>query len=150
MLAAMTFHIVCRTLNPTNAALVDAFRETGLDATLTPPAELDRARPGDVALGRLDVLPTLEGVEPGMWSLTRAKTRGVLVLNEAGSLLAAHDKLATALRLAAAGVPHPRTAHLDGGSALPKLTPPLVVKPRFGSWGRDVFRCDDAIQLVAC
>jgi [lysine-biosynthesis-protein LysW]--L-2-aminoadipate ligase len=146
----MVFHLVCGTLNPTNAALLAAFREAGIDARLTSPADLGQARPGDVALGRLDVLPTLEGVEPGMWELRRAKARGVHVLNEAGSLLAAHDKLATALRLAAAGVGHPRTAHLDGSSALPNLTPPLVVKPRFGSWGRDVYRCEDAVELAAC
>ncbi|HEX9416837.1 MAG TPA: hypothetical protein VF895_09055 [Gaiellaceae bacterium] len=146
----MAFHLVSGTLNPTNAALLEAFRNVGIDARLTPGADLAGARPGDVALGRLDVLPTLEGVETGMWELRRAKNRGVQVLNEAGTLLAAHDKLATALRLAATGLPHPRTAHLDGGSALPKLTPPLVVKPRFGSWGRDVFRCEDAIELTAC
>src|SRR6266511_1607067 len=103
----MNFHLVCGTLNPTNAALLEAFREAGLDAKLTLPSDLGHTRPGDVALGRLDVLRTLEGVEPGMWELRRAKARGVHVLNEAGALIAAHDKLATALRLAAAGVPHP-------------------------------------------
>ena len=56
----------------------------------------------------------------------------------------------TAIRLAAAGVPHPRTAHVDGSSLLPSLTPPYVVKPRFGSWGRDVYRCEDSLQLAAC
>jgi RimK family alpha-L-glutamate ligase len=146
----VAFHLVCSTLNHTNTALLEALRGAGIDARITPPVDLARARPGDVALGRLDVLPTLEGVEAGMWELRRAQSRGVHVLNEAGTLLAAHDKLATALRLAAAGLPHPRTAHLDGGSALPKLIPPLVVKPRFGSWGRDVFRCEDAIELTAC
>lgn len=146
----MTFHLVCGTLNRTNAALLDALTGAGLDARTTSPSELRDARPGDIALGRLDVLPTLEGVEAGMWELRRAKSRGVHVLNDAPTLLAAHDKLATALRLAAAGLPHPRTAHLDGGSALPKLRPPLVVKPRFGSWGRDVFRCEDALQFAAC
>ena len=146
----MAFHLVCGTLNRTNAALLEALRDAGLDARMTTPESLSSARPGDTALGRLDVLPTLEGVEAGMWELRRAKARGVHVLNDAGTLLAAHDKLATALRLAAVGLPHPRTAHLDGHSALPRLTPPLVVKPRFGSWGRDVFRCEDALQLTAC
>ena len=146
----VTFHLVCGTLNRTNAALLGALRSAEIDARLTPPADLGSAKPGDVALGRLDVLPSLEGIESGMWELRRAKSRGVHVLNDAGALLAAHDKLATALRLAAAGLPHPRTAHLDGGSSLPKLAPPLVVKPRFGSWGRDVFRCEDALQVAAC
>jgi RimK family alpha-L-glutamate ligase len=146
----MAFHLVCGGLTPTNASLLAALRESGVDARLTLPSELAKAQPGDVALGRIDVLETLEGVEPGLWELRHAKARGVHVLNEPGALLAAHDKLATALRLAAAGVRHPRTAHLDGGSALPRLTPPLVVKPRFGSWGRDVYRCEDAVELTAC
>jgi [lysine-biosynthesis-protein LysW]--L-2-aminoadipate ligase len=114
------------------------------------PADLASALPGDVALGRIDVMQTLEGVEPGMSQLRRARARGVRVLNDAGTLLASHDKLMTAIRLAAAGVPHPRTAHVDGSSVLPKLTPPYVVKPRFGSWGRDVYRCEDSLQLAAC
>jgi RimK family alpha-L-glutamate ligase len=130
--------------------LLDAFRETGLDARLTLPTDLALARPGDVVLGRLDVTPSLEGVEPGMWELRRAQARGVRILNEPGALLAAHDKLMTAIRLGSAGVTHPRTAHVDGSSVLPSLTPPVVVKPRFGSWGRDVYRCEDGLQLVAC
>jgi len=146
----MAFHLVSGTLSPTNAALLDAFRETGLDARLTLPCDLAVARPGDVVLGRLDVTPSLEGVEPGMWELRRAQARGVRVLNEPGALLAAHDKLMTAIRLGSAGVSHPRTAHVDGSSILPSLTPPVVVKPRFGSWGRDVYRCEDGLQLAAC
>ena len=146
----MAFHIASGTLSPTNASLLDALRGVGLDARLTMPADLGAAHPGDVVLGRLDVMPTLEGVEPGMGQLRRAKDRGVHVLNEPGALLASHDKLMTAIRLAAAGVPHPRTAHVDGSSVLPSLTPPYVVKPRFGSWGRDVYRCEDSLQLAAC
>jgi len=150
MLVAMAFHLVSGTLNPTNAALLEAFRDTAPEARLTLPTDLRTARPGDVVLGRLDVTPSLEGVEPGMWELRRAKARGVHVLNEAGALLAAHDKLMTAIRLGAAGLPHPRTAHVDGASVLPNLRPPYVVKPRFGSWGQDVHRCEDSLQLAAC
>jgi RimK family alpha-L-glutamate ligase len=146
----MAFHLVSGTLNPTNAALLEALREAGLDARLTLPCDLAAAHPGDVVLGRLDVTQSLEGVEPGMWELRRAKARGINVLNEPGALLAAHDKLTTAIRLATAGVPHPRTAYVDGTSVLPSLTPPFVVKPRFGSWGRDVYRCEDSLQLAAC
>lgn len=146
----MPFHLVAGTLNPTNAALLSALRDAGVDARLTPPEELLEARPGDLALGRLDVLSTLEGVEPGMWELRRAEARGVHVLNRAGTLLAAHDKLTTAIRLAAAGIPHPRTALVDGAGSVTNLTPPFVVKPRFGSWGRDVYRCQNSLELVAC
>jgi len=45
--------------------------------------------------------------------------------------------------LVAGGLPHPRTAHLVGlGAPLP-FEPPVVIKPRFGSWGRDVVVCRD-------
>ena len=69
----------------------------------------DHAAPrgGDVALGRLDVLPSLHGIEPGLWALDLLERRGVTVLNGRDTLAAAHDKLATADALACAGIPHP-------------------------------------------
>jgi RimK family alpha-L-glutamate ligase len=146
----MRLHLVCGALTRTNALLLEAFRSAGVDARFTPPTDLACARPGDLALARIDVLGTLEGVEPGMGHLRRAQSRGVRVLNDPGALLAAHDKLATALRLGVNGIPHPRTAHLDGRSATPRIGPPVVVKPRFGSWGRDVYLCRDEIELAAC
>lgn len=139
-------------LTPTNVALLAAAREVGLDAVLLP-AELAaaRARPGDVVLPRLDVLPGLDGIEPGLSLLDGLARRGVRVVNGAGTVVAAHDKLATAVRLGAAGVPHPRTAHVGpgapGGVTLPF---PVVVKPRLGSWGRDVSRCADEQALESC
>jgi RimK family alpha-L-glutamate ligase len=149
--SVVKLHLVSAALSATNVSLIDAFRATGADAALSTPEELaERGRPGDVALGRIDVLATFEGVEPGVWELRRAKSRGVRVLNGPATLLAAHDKLGTAIRLAGAGLPHPRTAHVDGASALPRLEFPVVVKPRFGSWGRDVYRCEDAGELAAC
>lgn len=146
----MSLHLVSGRLTRTNEALVEAFRTGGVDAFFTSPAELERVHPGDIALGRLDVLPTLGGVEEGIWSLHGLVSRGVTVLNPPETLLAAHDKLATALRLSSAGIRHPRTAHLDADSPIPKIDPPLVVKPRFGSWGRDVFLCRDGAELAAC
>jgi RimK family alpha-L-glutamate ligase len=121
---------------------------------LTPERALSELRRGDVAVGRLDVRRTLDGVEEGLWALGVLEARGVTVLNNAAALLASHDKLLTARLLDAAGVPHPRTSVLRRG-ARPRLDPPLVVKPRFGSWGHDVLRCDDrpsldcALELVA-
>jgi [lysine-biosynthesis-protein LysW]---L-2-aminoadipate ligase len=70
------------------------------------------------------------------------------VLNPVSALLAAHDKLRTARLLAAAGLPHPRCVHLRPGGPLPPIPLPLVVKPRFGSWGADVIRADTPEALV--
>src|SRR5207248_6331234 len=59
------------------------------------------------------------------------------------ALVAAHDKLATAGALFASRVSHPFTVHVAPWLPLPELEPPVVFKPRFGSWGEDVMRCDD-------
>ncbi len=134
MLAMSTFAVVAHRVTPTN---------NRLGSVLSPAQALARLSPGDVALGRLDVLASLDGVEPGLWALERLAAGGVTVLNGRQTLLAAHDKLATAHALFAAGVPHPRTSHVAPWLPLPELEPPLVFKPRFGSWGEDVIRCDD-------
>ncbi|HVV57406.1 MAG TPA: hypothetical protein VHC45_03510 [Gaiellaceae bacterium] len=130
--------IVAHRATPTN---------TRLGAVLTPAQALARLGRGDVALGRLDVVPSLDGVEPGLWALDRLGARGTRVLNPRPALLAAHDKLATARTLFAARVPHPRTVHVAPWLPLPELVPPLVLKPRFGSWGEDVLRCDDEAAI---
>jgi glutathione synthase/RimK-type ligase-like ATP-grasp enzyme len=133
---------------PTSSALVDAARELGLEAAALEPARLDRtARVGDVVLGRLSVRASLAGVERGLDDLGRASARGIFVLNPPAALLAASDKLSTALRLARAGVPHPRTALVGGGSP-PVLYPPVVVKPRFATGGAGLAVCRDAESLA--
>lgn len=129
-----TFAVIAHRATPTN---------TRLGGVLTPAQALARLGPGDVALGRLDVLESLDGVEPGLWALDRLAAAGVSVLNGRRTLVAAHDKLMTAHALFDAGVPHPRTLHVAPWLPEPELEPPLVFKPRFGSWGRDVIRCDD-------
>ena len=114
---------------------------------LAPEQAVTRLRHGDAALGRLDVLPTLDGVDDGLWALGSLAAGGIRTLNRAGALLAAHDKLLTARLLLRAGLPHPRTRLLSPGAPLPELRLPVVVKPRFGSWGKDVVRCKDLAAL---
>src|SRR6476469_5903489 len=98
MSAMSTFAIVAHRVTPTN---------NRLGSVLSPAQALARLSPGDVALGRLDVLASLDGVEPGLWALERLAASGVTVLNGRQTLLAAHDKLATAQALFDARVPHP-------------------------------------------
>ena len=129
-----TFAVIAHRVTPTN---------TRLGPVITPAQAVARLRPGDTALGRLDVLASLDGVEPGLWALERLAASGVTVLNGRRALVTAHDKLATATALFAHGVPHPRTVHVASWLPVPELEPPIVFKPRFGSWGRDVIRCDD-------
>src|SRR5919198_2164845 len=143
----MRFALVARRSTPTNDALSAAVFEEVCWETMSPELALDTLRYGDVALGRLDVLPSLDGVDDGLWALGALAARGTIVLNEASALLAAHDKLLTSRLLRRAGVPHPVTLHVRPGRALPPLRPPVVVKPRYGSWGHAVVRCDDLQSL---
>jgi ribosomal protein S6--L-glutamate ligase len=137
----MRFAVVARRPTPTNDALATANADVRWE-TMLPEEALDELAPGDVALGRLDVLPSLDGVDDGLWALGALEARGVKVLNDAPALLSTHDKLLTARLLRRSCVPHPRTLHARPGRPFPALRPPVVVKPRFGSWGRDVRRCD--------
>ncbi len=120
---------------------------TQLGCVLTPSQALVRLGAGEVAIGRFDVLPSLDGIERGLWVLDLLERRGVTVLNRRPSLLFAHDKLATAAALERAGVAHPPTQHIAPWLPLPELEAPVVLKPRYGSWGRDVVRCESAAEL---
>jgi len=138
--------IACRP-SPTNVALVRAsFGDLSWE-TLEPHEALANLRSGDVAVGRLDVLPTLDGMDDGLWALGALAARGVTVLNDPAALLAAHDKLLTARILRRREIAHPWTWHSRPGRPVPRLLGPVVVKPRFGSWGHEVHRCDDADAL---
>lgn len=144
----MIVYLASAALSPTNAALLRACRKAGANAIhVQPRMASTRARPGDRVLARLDVLPSLDGVEDGIWELGRLEERGVSLLNSPSALLAAHDKLATAVKLGSAEIPHPRTAHVEDEEPDLDLEYPVVVKPRFGSWGRDVHRCLDRDEL---
>src|SRR6266516_4375462 len=116
----MRFAVVAHRLSETNTALAAA--AGGL--VLTPRQALTALEPGDVALARLDVRETLDGIEPGIDDVERLAARGVRVLNPPRALLAAHD------------MPPPRVEF------------PLVIKPRFGSWGRDVTLCCQRTELI--
>jgi RimK family alpha-L-glutamate ligase len=89
----------------------------------------------------------LDGIEEGLWALERLVDCGVSMLNRPPSLLRAHDKLLTARTLRRAGLPHPRTTLIDPSQRVPDLDFPAVLKPRFGSWGKDVLLCRDRDDL---
>jgi RimK family alpha-L-glutamate ligase len=120
-----------------------------LGEVLTPAEAVTRLRAGEVAVGRLDVLGSLEGIERGLWALDLLERKGVVVLNSSRTLTLAHDKAATATALAEAAVPHPRTWLAAPWLPPPLIDGPVVLKPRFGSWGRDVVGCLDAEELWA-
>jgi RimK family alpha-L-glutamate ligase len=139
--------IVAQRATPTNLALAAA-APAWVDArVLTPELAADVLGPTDAAVGRLDVEDSLDGVEDGLWALGTLAARGVRVLNRAGALLAAHDKLLTARVLERDGLPHPRTRMLHPDGPVPAWSGPVVVKPRFGSWGREVTRCDNEVAF---
>jgi RimK family alpha-L-glutamate ligase len=137
--------------NQTNPLLVEAWVAAGIDARLLSPQEASgRLGAGDVALVRVDVRESLDGIEPGLELIDALAKRGVRILNTPEALLGAHDKLETDRLLREAGVPTPRTAHVTSPEELVDLSFPVVVKPRFGSWGRDVFLCEDEPELDRC
>jgi RimK family alpha-L-glutamate ligase len=137
-----------------NVNLVAGLQRLGFEAALVPPREarsLAWAEGVAIAIARPDVLPTLDGVEDGLLELLWLERSGrIRVVNSVRALLAAHDKLRTSRLLEAAGLPQPRTAHVRSPEALRRVEPPVVVKPRFGAWGRDVFRCRHRAELDRC
>ena len=137
--------VVAHRRHGTNAS----FGEHGVPL-LSPGAALRTLTPGDVALARLDVKATIDGVEPGLWSLRKLQQRGVHVLNAPDALVAMHDKLVTAMRLRQVNLPHPQTGYLPVGASASGIDLPAVIKPRFGSWGRHVHLCATRNQLRRC
>jgi RimK family alpha-L-glutamate ligase len=133
--------------NEATVGLVEAWRSLGLHVRLVTAPMIGSVSAGDTVLGRLDILPTLDGVEPGLLELLLAERRGVTVLNPAKSLLAVHDKLRTAAVLDAVGLPHPPSL-LVRAPSVPPFAGPYIVKPRYGSWGKDVVRCADETTLL--
>ena len=149
-IGGMRFVVIAHRCTDTNEALAAAAESVGLAAAVLPPRDALRIlEPGDVALGRLDVRDSLDGVESGSVELERLAASGVEVLNRPSTLVAAHDKLLTARALRLAGLPHPHTWLIAEGMPTPAPELPLVLKPRFGSWGRDVVLCRTAAELDA-
>jgi RimK family alpha-L-glutamate ligase len=140
------FGIVAHTASHTNLGLAAAAPLGVKAAVLDPDGALQKLGRGDAALGRLDVLQTVDGIEPGLGALELLAARGVTVLNPATSLRLAHDKLGTSVALGSANVPHPKTRLVEQSDGRAPLPFPLVLKPRFGSWGRDVMMCTDAYE----
>jgi [lysine-biosynthesis-protein LysW]---L-2-aminoadipate ligase len=141
--------LIAGRLTPTNVALHAACGRLGIRSRLLP-AELalQRVLPGELVLGRIDLEPSLDGPEPGLDALQDLEAAGAMVLNRPDALLRAHDKLETARALRAAGLPQPATLHvLPGERPEPGFGPPYVVKPRFGSWGKGVERCESERAL---
>ncbi|HEY2543498.1 MAG TPA: hypothetical protein VGH92_10660 [Gaiellaceae bacterium] len=146
----MRFVVIAHRRTDTNEALAAAAETVGVVAAVRPPREALRLlEPGDVALGRLDVRDGLDGMESGSVELERLVAEGVEVLNRPSALVASHDKLLTARALRLAGLPHPHTWLIAEGMPTPAPELPLVLKPRFGSWGRDVVLCRTAADLDA-
>jgi len=144
----MRFAVIAHRATETNDRLAGAAASLGLPASVAAPRDgLRILEPGDVALGRLDVREELDGVESGLRELEQLAESGVVVLNPPPALAVAHDKLLTARVLRRAGVPHPRTWLIADGIPSPAPELPVVLKPRFGSWGREIARCDTADDL---
>ena len=145
----MRFAVIAHEPTQTNLALVEAARPDLCARVLSPREAANELAAGDAALARIDVAEGLDGIESGLWELAHLPAAGVRLLNPPATLVAAHDKLATSRVLEERRLPHPRTVHVTSPSDAVRIDPPVVVKPRFGSWGRDVVLCPDAEALRA-
>lgn len=143
----MEFAVIAHQLTESNLAFAARGWPGARSHLFAPRDALLNLSAGDIALNRLDVSAQLDGVEEGLWIVNQLEAQRVRVFNRPPALLAAHDKLITARLLSRAGIPHPRTRRLHARLSLDELTFPLVAKPRFGSWGRDVELCGDRRAL---
>src|SRR3954469_68837 len=111
----MKLGVIAQQASEANLGLAVA-QVAGIEVALLRPAQaLIELHVGDVALGRLDVLPSVDGVEPGFWALAELERLGGTVLNGDTALANCHDKIACARALELAGLPHPNTGYLAVG-----------------------------------
>lgn len=146
----MRFAIVAHRASETSIGLIARQWRRFEPVLLDPRTALTRLGRGDVALGRLGVRDSLDGIEDGLWALSSLAAAGVTVLNPPAALIAAHDKLVTARALRRAGLPHPHTRSSGAWEGVAALDFPVVVKPRFGRAGRGVAVCVDRTELELC
>jgi RimK family alpha-L-glutamate ligase len=146
-MSRVRFAVVTNESTATDRSLASAAPAGVAGYVLAPWETVAVLEPGDVALGRLDVRDTLDGVTDGLWCLGELEARGVRVLNPAPTLLATHDKLLTTRLLDRAGIKQPETIHVHAGVTTPNWVGAAVVKPRHGSWGKDVIRCETEAEL---
>jgi ribosomal protein S6--L-glutamate ligase len=112
-------------------------------------AQDQQLRPGAVDAAIVRTMPpgSLEQVVFRMNLLAVLEAQGVQVLNGPKALECAVDKYLTTVRLAAAGLPVPRTIVCENAEAalvaFEQLGGDVVVKPLFGGEGRGILRVSD-------
>ena len=143
----MRVALIAHRPSPTSQALAARTWNGAPIEVLSPRDALLRLEKGDIGLVRLDIREDLGGIEEGLSAVERLVDQGVRVLNPPSALLRAHDKVLTARTLRRAGLPHPQTRLIEHHREPPELDFPVVVKPRFGSWGREVTLCSDRGEL---
>jgi ribosomal protein S6--L-glutamate ligase len=121
---------------------VECGRDGAQDVLRVHDGPRDAARFDAVLVGRLAGPPVDEDLQ--LDALRALALLGVAVVNPVGALLAARDKLWTAVLLAAAGLPTPPCASVPApGEAARALaaTGEAAGKPLCGSLGEGLFRC---------
>ncbi len=120
------------------------FRNVSAGVAVSP----DSLESFDAVLVRTMPPGSLEQVIFRMDVLHRLQSQGLVVLNPPAAVEGCVDKYLTTARLAAAGLPVPRTVVCQRADAaleaFEQLGGDVVVKPLFGSEGRGMMRVDDA------
>ncbi|MDP7080903.1 MAG: RimK family alpha-L-glutamate ligase [Candidatus Undinarchaeales archaeon] len=96
---------------------------------------------------RLDVTPDLGMPYHAFQAIKYIDKAGVPIVNSPASIARAHNKFNTFAALMDGGIRLPRTILaqdvVQAESILNRSDLPLVIKPVFGSWGRDAFLVND-------